>query len=652
MRSLRFSMAAAWLLGLTSAHVMADDNASPATMLKYAPSLNGVDYERVAPKDVATCKLAIDYIGKRAAGYILRDAQGKTLRRFIDATGKGQMNQWSYFQDGFEVYRETDLNGDMAPDECRWLNQGGTRIASVADSKITGWKRLSAEEASKVLVQAIVTGDGALLETVMATADELNEMGVPKSVVEQAARDAQNRVAEIDALQRAVSALGWNKATVWNRLDGMMPQLIPADPGTGLKNDLLMYENAVIFAGPPNGQANPARLAFLQAPEMVRVGETWKFVTLPKAIDPQKPVIAAQGGIRSALMGGQGPEGPNGPINPQLEEARKALAKYQTDNASLLSSGKKEDLARFHYGMVARLNECLKHAPTPAEKLAFGKQIVESIATAYQTGAYPKGKDALQQEFIARGGALGAYAAYALINAEFGLQNEQNPGELLANQKKWMDELKKFVADFPEGERVPDALYNLASGNEFLAEEAEARKYYTELRDKFGDTDSGKKAAGALRRLDLVGKSIELKGPGLDKGVVDLAQYRGKVVLVAFWASWAEPARRELPELLKVYQKNKSRGLEVVGVSFDNDRKELEAFVKEQRLPWAEIFEEGGMDSPLAVEYGIISMPTMFLIDADGKVVNRNVRMGADVEKQLEKVLGAKKGGVAFGGDR
>src|SRR4029077_10037646 len=101
--------------------------------------------------------------------------------------GNGKMDQWSYYQDGFEVYRENDLDGDRSLDESRWLNAGGTRVAVVEGGKVATWKQISAEEASKVLVQALVGGDLGLLETVMATPAELAAAGVPKDVVQKVA---------------------------------------------------------------------------------------------------------------------------------------------------------------------------------------------------------------------------------------------------------------------------------------------------------------------------------------------------------------------------------------------------------------------------------------------------------------------------------
>src|SRR5262249_30908110 len=162
--------------------------------------------------------------------------------------------------------------------------------------KIVGWKRLSAEEASKVLVQAIVSGDMGLLESVMATPQELAGAGVPRDVIEKVVGPAENRAEAVEAMQKTLS--GSTSTTGWNRFDGTFRDVIPADPGTGPEKDLVLYENAVIFAGAPGGQTGAAKTSFLQVPEMIKLGETWKFVELPRAVDPEKPVVASASGIR------------------------------------------------------------------------------------------------------------------------------------------------------------------------------------------------------------------------------------------------------------------------------------------------------------------------------------------------------------------
>ncbi len=139
-----------------------------------------------------------------------------------------------------------------------------------------------------------------------------------------------------------------------------------------------------------------------------------------------------------------------------------------------------------------------------------------------------------------------------------------------------------------------------------------------------------------------------MKGPGLKNETIDSAQLTGKTLLYVFWATWAGPFKAEMPELVKVYQKYHEKGLEIVGINLDNERGEVDAFLKEHHVTWPEIFEGGGMESRLAIEYGIISVPTMFLVDADGKVVSRSLRNSADLDRQLEKLLAPKQPGVAL----
>jgi thiol-disulfide isomerase/thioredoxin len=617
---------------------------TPADVLKYRPTLADVDYD--TPTDataVRACKLeSVLNSENRSIGIALRDGQGKMLRRFVIAHGGRRMDQWSYYQDGFEVYREDDLNGDFRLDECRWLNAGGTRIAAVEGGKVKRWKQISAEEASKVLVQALATGDLSLLETVMATPDELAGLGLPKDVVNRIATAARNRAEAFAALRKEL--VGWNQQTVWNRFDGAFPHAIPADPTSGIEKDIILYENGMVVPGSSAREQNNAKLAFLQVPDVVQLGSTWKFVELPRAIDPEKPIVAVVSGLRGLLFDrGNNVE----PRNEAMEAALKSLADYDTKNAALIQEGTKENMARYHTGRVPLLRGIVKATPNPEEQLNYNKQVVDSLIAAYRTGLYPQGRKPLES-IVAQGGKLASYAAYSLIDADFALKNDEPGANFLANQKKWMAELEDFLKQFGDSDEAAPVLFHLANANEFNAEEEKAREQYSQLVTRYKATESGKKAAGALKRLDLTGKPLSISGPGLQNDTIDSAQYRGKPVLFVFWASWSSPVKQDLPELIKVYDKYHARGLEVIGINLDNDRAELAAFLKENRLAWPQIYEPGGMDSRLAIDYGIILMPTMFLVDAEGKVVNRNIRTAAQAERQLEKMVpAAKQAGVA-----
>jgi thiol-disulfide isomerase/thioredoxin len=321
-----------------------------------------------------------------------------------------------------------------------------------------------------------------------------------------------------------------------------------------------------------------------------------------------------------------------------MDAALKALADYDSKNAPLLQTGGRREIAQYHVERIPYLRAVVKASKNPEDRLSYSKQVIDSLVAALRSGSYPQGRKTLE-EVVDQGGQLGSYAAYSLIGAEFALNNEKPGANILANQKKWMANLQDFLGKFAQSDEAPEVLLQLASANEFNAEEEQARKQYAQVVEAYPGTDAARKAAGSLRRLDLVGKSLALKGTGLQKEAIDAAQYRGKPVLVVFWASWATPVKDNLPELIKVYEKYRDRGLEIIGVNLDNERSDLDAFLKANQIAWPQIFEGGGMEGRLAIEYGIISLPTMFLVDAQGNVVNHNLRTSAEVDRELEKIL-------------
>ncbi len=643
MRALRTTMAAAWMAGIFPALAVAQKaDYTPAYILeKFHPTQLGVEIDD--PTDaaaIAACKVekvASPQNKDKVIGFALRDGQGQLLRRFVDSDGKPGIDQWSYYQHGFEVYRENDLNADRSLDECRWLNAGGSRVAEIKGGKITSWKRISAEEASKVLVQALIAADFPMAETLMASPEDLKAAGLPREVVEKAAQGVEGRKAQFADLRKGL--VGWSKESTWTLFDGKLPHVMPADPANGLASDLMLYENALILAGPPNGQGDASKMAYLQAPEIVKVGESWKFADLPTANDPQKPPaqVAARDTIRSLVFGRVDNKGGE-PEDPALAAAIKDLANFDK-NAPNPADGNKA-LNQFHFGrlkLLEKITKLLDNRPDAAEqKLVYDKQIVDGLATMYQTGDYAAAKKPLEG-YVEKGGKLGSYAALHLIQAE----NAIEAGDPGANQAKvqaaYQKKLDGFVKDYPQAEEVPDALFQLATLNEFDNEEKEARAYYTRLVELSPKSEFGKKAAGAIRRLDLVGKPIVLAGKGPGGEDVATASLRGKPFLVLFWTSTADAGRRELPELAKVQAKHKDQGLEVLGVCLDTDKAAVLAYLKDNGLAWPQILEPKGMDGEIANQFGIISLPTMFLVDAQGRVRNRNIRSAAELDKLLDK---------------
>jgi len=150
------------------------------------------------------------------------------------------------------------------------------------------------------------------------------------------------------------------------------------------------------------------------------------------------------------------------------------------------------------------------------------------------------------------------------------------------------------------------------------------------------------RVGGMARRLSLPGNPMKITGTLLSGQPFDQNALAGKVVLVDFWATWCGPCVAEIANLRAEYEQWHAKGFEVVGVSLDEDRETLEAFVKAKEIPWPILYEEPrgpGWQHPLAGYYGITGIPTVVLIGRDGNVVTLDAR-GKKLGAALERLLG------------
>ena len=133
------------------------------------------------------------------------------------------------------------------------------------------------------------------------------------------------------------------------------------------------------------------------------------------------------------------------------------------------------------------------------------------------------------------------------------------------------------------------------------------------------------------------GQVLDLKYTAVDGTKVDLSTMKGKVVLVDFWATWCPPCRGEVPNVVAAYQKYHDKGFEIVGVSLDQDKDALMSFTKDHGMVWPQYFDGLGWDNAVSKSFGIQSIPAMWLVGKDGKLITTNARddLAGDIEKAL-----------------
>lgn len=122
---------------------------------------------------------------------------------------------------------------------------------------------------------------------------------------------------------------------------------------------------------------------------------------------------------------------------------------------------------------------------------------------------------------------------------------------------------------------------------------------------------------------------------------LSIASYKGKVVLIDFWATWCGPCVAELPSVLKAYEKHHAKGFEIIGISLDSDQKKLETFVQQKHMTWPQYFDGQGWQNKLAQQYGVNSIPATYLLDRQGKIIASGLR-GENLETAIAAALAAK----------
>lgn len=141
-----------------------------------------------------------------------------------------------------------------------------------------------------------------------------------------------------------------------------------------------------------------------------------------------------------------------------------------------------------------------------------------------------------------------------------------------------------------------------------------------------------------VARLQLVGKKMDIQGVYLNGASFDYKHYKGKVVVVDFWATWCRPCVSEFPRIRSLIRRHPGENFGVIGISLDSDINRLRSFVNSQSVNWHIVHNNGQGIHPTYKKYGLKGIPHYMLIGKDGKVIHTDLH-GSELEKAVEEAL-------------
>jgi thiol-disulfide isomerase/thioredoxin len=273
--------------------------------------------------------------------------------------------------------------------------------------------------------------------------------------------------------------------------------------------------------------------------------------------------------------------------------------------------------------------------PSDSHALEAKMQEFQFTSLALQIGAKDQQArlEALEKSLLADPG-LSDKQRFSLRenDVERAAKAKESEGEAaaMAEFEKGARALQKEFPKEPGGQKM---LLEVASGSD----PAKARGILQEIAANPASEEVREAAADQLKKLDAVGKPVEVQFTAVDGREVDSSKLKGKVVLLDFWATWCPPCVAEVPHVVATYNKLHDKGFEIIGVSLDKEKGSLTQFVAEHKMPWPQFFDGQYWQNKYARQFGIESIPAMWLLDKQGRLRDMNGR--ADLSGKVEKLL-------------
>jgi thiol-disulfide isomerase/thioredoxin len=225
-----------------------------------------------------------------------------------------------------------------------------------------------------------------------------------------------------------------------------------------------------------------------------------------------------------------------------------------------------------------------------------------------------------------------ADASFAIVQLRVEQLKEESPKDTF---KLAHDRIESFLKDYPTDRRAEMVMVIQAKVLGHLDPDRQMA-----LLQKLSENPNQQVASVAkqeLTSIKLKKEPLDLKFVDMAGKEVDLAKLRGKVVLIDFWATWCKPCLDDLPNVMDAHKKYKDKGLEILGISWDHKKEDLQAFLKQFAMEWPQYFEGKGGGDAISQRFGIMGIPTQWLVDKKGFVRDTDAR--GNLDAQIAKLL-------------